>query len=105
MTFLWEEGGVHFAFSPAMDITGYGHSEEEAKSSFEVTLSETIAYMQNKGCMYQELRRLGWNVNEKKRKVQSPDLESLKSDNEEFARISGLPGIKMSNSPLELQLS
>jgi hypothetical protein len=57
---FWEEGGIHYAYSPALDLTGYGKSKEEAKSSFETTLDAFAKYTHNKGTIYKELERLGW---------------------------------------------
>lgn len=64
---MWEEEGIHFVFAPALDLTGYGNSEEEAKRSFEVTLAEFLQYTNNKQTFYDELEHLGWSVNRKKK--------------------------------------
>lgn len=45
---LWEEGGVRFAMSPSLDITGYGKTEVEAKVSFEVMLQGFDTYTHRK---------------------------------------------------------
>ena len=89
----WEERGTHFVYSPALDLTGYGDTLQEARESFEYTIEETLTYMENKGTIFDELERLGWLVNRKKRKVQAPDEDSLKKDNKEFARIIKMPGL------------
>jgi hypothetical protein len=43
--------GVHFIYSPHLDLTGYGYSHEEAKQSFEVVLKGFIDYTIKKGTL------------------------------------------------------
>ena len=42
------EDGVFFFYSPALDITGYGKTEEEARSSFQETLGQFLDYATHK---------------------------------------------------------
>ena len=35
-------GGLTVIYSPALDLSGYGSSEDEAKGSFEIALEEFI---------------------------------------------------------------
>lgn len=103
--FSWEEDGLFFVFSPAMDLTGYGKTQEEADSSFSITMGETLKYMENKSTIFDELERLGWMVNRKRKRVQAPDLETLLSDNDEFAILSKKPGVRVTDKSMELTLS
>lgn len=102
--YSWEEDGVYFVYGPAMDLTGYGHTLKEAEDSFSTTMTETLQYMENKSTMFDELERLGWMVNRKRKRVMAPDLETLLSDNQEFEKISRKPGVKKSDKSLEFQL-
>jgi len=63
---LWKEDAIHYAFSPSLDITGYGKTESEAKRSFELMLDEFLDYTHSKGTIFKELERSGWTVNRKK---------------------------------------
>jgi hypothetical protein len=85
--YIWEEDDFTFVYSPALDVTGYGDNEVEAKKSFEITLSEFVSYTHNKNTIYEELERLGWTVNRKKKRVHAPDMEELISDNETFKNL------------------
>lgn len=67
--FLWEENAIFYVYSPALDLTGYGNTKEEAKASFQTVLSEFIKYTHNKKTIFQELENLGWAVNKRKKKI------------------------------------
>lgn len=82
--FTWVEDGTHFYFAPALDIVGYGESDVEAKNSFEIVLQEFIEYTHNKKTLFDELERLGWTTNKKKKRALPPTTEQLKNDNEDF---------------------
>ena len=102
--YSWEEEGLFYVYAPAMDLTGYGNTQAEADDSFEITLSETLKYMENKLTMYDELERLGWMVNRRMNKVQAPDMDTMLAENDEFAKLSKKPGVKVSDKSLELAL-
>ena len=41
---LYEEDKIYYAYCAALDILGYGNSEEEARRSFEIMLEEILKY-------------------------------------------------------------
>lgn len=45
----FNEGDVIIIYSPALDLSGYGYNEKEAKESFEITLEEFLNYIIEKG--------------------------------------------------------
>lgn len=57
-----DENGVHFVYSPELELTGYGMDRQEAKESFEVVLQEFIEYATEHKTMEEELARLGWKI-------------------------------------------
>ncbi|MDD3688379.1 MAG: hypothetical protein PHE56_16665, partial [Bacteroidales bacterium] len=79
-----EESGIFFAYAPALDITGYGNSAKEAMSSLDITMTEFLNYTHTKKTIYDELEKLGWNVNRRKKRSNAPDVEELIEDNETF---------------------
>lgn len=103
--FLWEEDSVTYAYSPALDLTGYGLSKEEAKESFETVLHEFIKYTHNKKTIFQELENLGWAVNKRKKRVVSPDFEDLLSDNEHFRHLYKSKDLVRDSSIVNLELT
>lgn len=83
---FFEEEGKHFVYTPALDITGYGNSEDEAKNSFEETLKEFLRYTSNKDTLKKELKKLGWKVTPKV-KIKAPSLVDMINNNEYLAEI------------------
>ncbi len=85
---LFEEDGTQVAYCPALDVSGYGNNEDEAKRSFEVSLSEFFRYLINKNTFEKEFKRLGWTIKKGQNKIMTPPLMSdLLSGNENFSRI------------------
>jgi len=103
--FLWEEDSIFYVYSPALDITGYGVSKEEARESFEIILEEFIKYTHNKKTIFKELENLGWAVNKRKKRVVSPDFEDLLSENEHFRHLYKSKDLVRDSSNVNLQLA
>ena len=102
---MFEEDNIHFVYSPALDLTGYGKSESEAQQSFSVMLEEFVKYTENKKTVYKELMRLGWTVNEKKKRVHPPLEEQLLEDNETYRDLQNNPKVFKSSTKLGLALA
>lgn len=71
----FEEEGLHFIYSPALDLTGYGKTEDAAKESYNLDMEEFLKYTSNKKTVFQELERLGWTIS--KKNVTAPSLSAL----------------------------
>lgn len=83
LVFIEEE--IYYAYVPALDLTGYGNSEQEAKDSLKVCLSEFFRYTLNKDTFAAELKRLGWQ--QKKKKFEVPPLSEQIATNEQLREI------------------
>jgi hypothetical protein len=102
---IWEDpGGIHYCYSPALDLTGYGKTEEDAKESFEHTLEDFISYTHNKKTIFEELERLGWTVNKKKKRAQPPSEAQLLEDNENYQELSNRRDVRKESTKVELAL-
>jgi hypothetical protein len=85
---LFEEDGSQIAYCPALDVSGYGNNEIEAKKSFEISLSEFFRYLTNKKTFDKELQRLGWKIKKDHNKFMTPpSMTELLIGNENFSRI------------------
>jgi hypothetical protein len=51
----FEEEGLHFIYFPALDLTGYGKTEEEAKQSYNLAMEEFLKYTSHKETIFKEL--------------------------------------------------
>ncbi len=73
------EEGLHFIYSPAFDVTGYGKTVADAKKSFGESIEEFIRYTLNNGTFTSELTSLGWKIqgSKKNRKYTPPVLDQL----------------------------
>lgn len=86
--YLFMEGDCYIAYSPALDLSGYGDSEDSAKDSFAIAVEEYIAYGLSHRTLVKDLRAHGWKVRSlKQRKMTAPDFDVLLRDNETFKDI------------------
>lgn len=83
---MFKENNIHISYCPAVNVYGYGESEDEALKSFEVALSEFFRYTINKKTLGSELEALGWKV-KGNNKISPPNMSALLSQNREFQTI------------------
>ena len=98
----WEKDAVYFVFAPALDVVGYGVSEEEAEASFSFTLKQTLNSLKAEGKVYEELERLGWLINRYKRMIQTPDFQQLLLQLPELEEIAERASFSEKHVQLEL---
>ncbi len=85
---IFEEDGSQIMYCPALDVSGYGANEAEAKESFNLSLSEFFLYTINKNTFIDEMKRMGWTIRKSKYKpMLPPSLSTLLGSNENFSRI------------------
>ena len=85
---IFKEDDTVITFCPALDLSGYGSTEKEAKRSFEITLSEYFRYTVNKKTLAEDLTKHGWTIRKSLRKAPvPPTMEHLLQNNEDFCRI------------------
>lgn len=79
---LFKEDNVYHAYCPALELYGYGDTEEEAKESFSIVISEYLDYTIKENTLETDLKRLGWiQKNKHSPKLTPPDIvESIKKD-------------------------
>ncbi len=86
-----DKQGVHFIYSPHLDLTGYGYSQEEAKQSFEVVLEDFFDYTLKKGTLGRVLKKLGWKQQKgslkKPLKSFAPSITTVIANNKHVADI------------------
>jgi len=85
---IFDQEGIQVVYCPALDVSGYGKSEEEAFKSFEISLGEFLLYTNNKGTFTSELQRMGWTIKKSKLKPMiPPPMSKLLEDNDNFSKI------------------
>lgn len=86
--YLFKEGDSHIVYCPALDLSAYGDSEEQAKKSFSDILAITIKYMLNKNTMKEDLINHGWKIKSlKQKKIKAPSFDDMLKNNESFREI------------------
>ncbi len=60
--FISKEGDSVIAYCPALELSSYGDTEDEARSSFEEVLEIFIEETVNKGTLEKVLLKLGWTL-------------------------------------------
>ncbi|MCC5918719.1 MAG: hypothetical protein JJU02_15470 [Cryomorphaceae bacterium] len=87
---MFYEEETYFVYAPALDLVGYGDTEDEAKESFDVVLKEYLDYTTKKDTIFIDLQRLGWQVKRAKKsrpKVSPPSYEDLVVNNEKLKNL------------------
>jgi len=80
-----DDDHVHYVYCPALDLTGYGYTDSEAKISFEKTLELYMDYTINKETFAADLIAHGWNLH--KKKFISPPFGEMLKQNKDFENI------------------
>ncbi len=98
--FLFKEDDTYIAYSPALDLSGYGKTEEEARSSFNIVLKEYFDYCIHEGTLYQDLKSHGWDI--KKHELEIPKISMLVLKNEELSNILDKKDFKKYHEPINV---
>lgn len=86
--YIFVEDGIYIAYCPALDLSGYGESEYDAKQSFGEVMRQYIEYCLHKKTLVSDLQRHGWNIKSmKQRKIKSPDTATMMKRNPDFKDI------------------
>ena len=99
----FEEDNVTFIYSPALDLSGYGYNQEEAKQSFTEALNEFFRYTNNKNSLDKVLKDLGWAIKGSKKnpKFNPPRDSDLVAINPLYNEIVNNKSYKVSREDVE----
>lgn len=99
----FEEDNVTIIYSPALDLSGYGYSQLEAKQSFSEALHEFFRYTNNKKTLEKVLIELGWAIrgSKKKPKFNPPKDSDLVSLNPLYNDIVNNKSYRVSREDVE----
>jgi hypothetical protein len=97
------DDNTHIFYCPALDLSGYGIDETEARCSFDTVLEEYLNYTINKNSLWADLKKLGWAVKKSSTKPATPpSMSVLLEKNEEFSRIFNNYPFKKFNTGVSL---
>ncbi len=77
----FKDGESFIYYSPHLDLSGYGNTNEAARESFNLVLDEYCKYTLHKNTLWDDLKKHGWTVKSKQR-VYPPQFSDLMSSNE-----------------------
>lgn len=97
----YSEDGCRIIYCPALDLSGYGRTEDAAQESFMVTLHEFLDYTLEHGTLRQVMEGLGWTVGEQGA-VASPTMREMCAARPELKEIVSLPGLRRRRSRISL---
>ncbi len=75
-----DENGIHIIYSPHLELSGSGNTEDEAKKSFDISLEDFIDYTVNKKTIGKVLTKLGWKIrgsHKKPKKMITPTNDDI----------------------------
>ena len=99
----FKEEDVTIIYSPALDLSGYGHSQVEAKNSFSESLHEFFRYTNNKKTLDKVLKKLGWSIKGSKNRPEfnPPKDSELVKSNPLYNEIVNKKNYKVSREDVE----
>lgn len=85
-----DDDGIHFIYSPHLDLTGYGHNEVDAKESFNIVFEDFVDYTLKKNTVGKVLEKLGWRLkgtSKRPKNLVAPSITSVISKNDYVSEI------------------
>ena len=87
----FKEEDNYIIYSPHLEVTGYGKTEDEAMQSFNHCLGVFLDYTTNKKTLHQELINLGWKLKKgsvkNPRKIDAPSMGELVKHNAQLEEL------------------
>lgn len=86
--YVFKEGRSYIVYSPALDMSSYGDTEDDAKTAFVDVVESSFKYSLNKNTLKEDLQKRGWKIKSlKQRKIKSPSFDEMLENNECFRDI------------------
>jgi predicted RNase H-like HicB family nuclease len=79
---LFQEGDQFVSYCPALELSSYGNSENEARQSFDEALEIFLEETTRKGTLEKYLLKKGWLLRQKPRPIYEPPSLSLRESKE-----------------------
>jgi hypothetical protein len=104
---FFQENGTSIVHCPALDLSGYGNTDDEARRSFEIVLEEFFDYTLKKSTLLRVLRKLGWEAHGKRsrRRVTAPTLEELMNRDPELNSLLATTPVRIQNRPVYMPVA
>lgn len=95
-----DENNIWIAHIPALDLSGYGNTENEAKASLDIVMNEYFEYAVKNHTLHADLKRHGWQLN---KEVKTPELSESLANNPLKDIINNKPDlVKITNRQIQI---
>nr|DAK03402.1 MAG TPA: antitoxin [Caudoviricetes sp.] len=98
---LFEDNGAKIVYCPALNVYGYGLTDQEARESFEYCLEEFFDYTVKKKTLIKELESLGWEIRSR-RKFAAPVFSRLLEKNKTLRKVMDTKDFKKVSAPVRI---
>ena len=96
----YNDEGIFYAYSPALDLIGYGTTKVEARQSWEIVLQEYITYTMNKKTLTKDLQSRGWIVRNGNKQFRPPTFSWLLQNNRELVEMYDKYNFQKTSTPI-----
>ncbi|MFN2458759.1 MAG: type II toxin-antitoxin system HicB family antitoxin [Chitinophagaceae bacterium] len=98
----YEENSIFYVFSPALDLIGYGKTQQEARDSWQTVLEEYFSYTMNKKTLVRDLETRGWVVKRNKKQFTPPTFSWMLQNNEQLTEVYNKHDFKKVTEPISM---
>ena len=85
--YIYKNDGFQIAYSPALDLMGYGKTIKDAKASFEVVIEDFFEFSIKNGTLNEYLMKHAWVATKKSVEFVPPKNTQLMESNQKFQDI------------------
>ena len=90
--YIFPEDSHSIAYCPALDLSGYGADEGQAREDLAMVMEEYFEYTVEKKTLHEDLKRLGWTM--AGREMTPPNLAHMQVMNEDFNQVLNNESVK-----------
>lgn len=103
--YIFTNDGCKIAYSPALDIFGYGKNEKEAKESFSVVIKDFFDSSIRRKTLDDYLLSKHWTRKKEESLFISPQVIAMAKNNDKFRNILSAPKFTKKTIPYKQSLS
>jgi hypothetical protein len=99
----FEDKNIFYAYTPSLNLMGYGKTKQEAIDSWHVVVENYLTYTNNKKTLLEDLQSYGWTIT--KKNLAPPDFSWLLQHNEQAVDVFNNHNFAKSSRPVKMPFS
>jgi len=99
----FQDKEIFYAYTPSLNIMGYGKNAQEARKSWEVVFEEYIRYTANKKTLIKDLESYGWTIS--KKHIDPPSFDWLIQNNQQARDVFNKHDFNKTSKPIKVPLA